>query len=206
MAVAPTSASATVAIRPPWWRRAWSVAWTWFKGNWIHVIETIGVGVAAYGLLHTAEQLTLTNRQIGLTNQQLEQAKSQLEQAKLSLRANTIFNIQRDGRDLIGSIAAEPNLFRFIYDLDNGASADADTRLKAEVKVGQLINFYSSMYNQFQAGAVDEKFWRTGLADMCFLLNKTYARSMWRGIIKSRPDRYQSGFLEEGQTCFPKEN
>jgi hypothetical protein len=164
----------------------------WLFENWIHLFEVIGVGAAVWGLFHTAHQLSLTN--------------DQLQQAKEALRANTIFSIQRDGRELIGSIAADPKLFRFVYDLDKGVSADDDLRLKAEIRVGQLINFYSSVYNQFQAGAVDEKFWKTSFGELCQLLKKTFPRSMWRQIVEQASDRYQKGFLEEGQTCLPKEN
>jgi hypothetical protein len=171
----------------------------WLFENWIHLVEVIGVGAAVWGLFHTAHQLSLTN-------DQLSQTKLQLQQAKESLRANTIFNIQRDGRELIGSIAADPKLFRFVFDLDKGASADDDIRFKAEIKVGQLINFYSSVYNQFEAGAVDEKFWKTSFGELCQLLKKTFPRSMWRQIVEQASDRYQRGFLEEGQTCLPKEN
>jgi len=167
--------------------RCWRGALRWLGANWIHVIETIGVGVAAYGLLHTAHQLELTNLQ--------------LEQAKVALRANTIFNVQKDGRELAGSLAADPKLFRFIYDVDKVA-ADDDLRLKARFKIGQLINFYASLYNQFEAGAIDEKFEKTGMADFCFLLAKsTFAQSMWRSI-QQRPMGYQSGFLAEGEKCL----
>jgi hypothetical protein len=165
--------------------------------EWIHLVEAIGVGLAAVGLWHTADQLKLTVDQI-------EQAKVQLEQAKLALRANTIFSIQRDGRELVGSIASDTHMLKLIYDDNNSEPVTDELRLRARIKVGQLINFYASMFNQYRAGAIDERFWRTGHADMCFLLNKTFVRSMWRAI-QEHPEGYQADFLAEGQTCFPNE-
>jgi hypothetical protein len=164
----------------------------WFKANWIHVVETVGVIAATIGLFHASHQLELTNLQ--------------LEQAKQALRATTIFNVQRDGRELAASIGADPKLFRFIYDLEkSGETSDDDLRLRARVKIGQLINFYASLYNQYKAGAIDEKFWVSGLADFCITLtSSTFARSMWRSD-QEHPERYQSGFLAEGQTCLPKD-
>lgn len=161
----------------------------WLKDNWLGLVQTVGVLAAAVGLF-------LTYRQLGAASEQIELAKN-------ALRANTIFAIQKDGRELIQSIAAEPKLYRFIFDLDKGATPDSELQVKATVKVGQLINYYASMYNQYQAGAVDAKFWKTGLVELCLLLNTPFGASMWREINKA-PERYQAGFIQEGNTCQQK--
>jgi hypothetical protein len=163
--------------------------WDWFKANWLGVVQTVGVIGAAWGLW--------------LTYSQLKSANAQLEQAKQALRANTIFAIQKDGRELIGTLSADTKLFRFIFDMDKGIAADQELRLKATVRLGQLINFYASIYNQYEAGAVDRKFWKTSLTELCLVLETPFGSSMWRDINKN-PDRYQSGFLAEGNTCLQK--
>jgi len=160
--------------------------WDWFKMNWLGLVQTAGVLGAAYGLCLTVNQLAT--------------ATAQLDQAKEALRANTIFAVQKDGRDLIGSIAADGKVFRLIFDLDKGAGADDETRLRATIRVGQLINYYASMYNQFKTGAIDQRFWKTGLAELCVVLKTPFGASMWRQINKE-PEGYQSGFLAEGNTC-----
>ena len=96
-------------------------------------------------------------------------ANEQIEQAENALRANTIFAIQKDGRELIQSISSDPKVYRFIFEFDKNFTADAETQLKARIRIGQLINFYASMWNQYQAGAVDARFWKTGLSELCFV-------------------------------------
>src|SRR5713226_8740743 len=94
--------------------------WDWFKANWLGVVQTVGVIGSACGLW--------------LTYSQLKSANAQLEQAKQALRANTIFAIQKDGRELIGTLSADTKLFRFIFDMDKGIAADQELRLKATVR------------------------------------------------------------------------
>ena len=161
----------------------------WLKDNWLGVVQTIGVVAAAIGLL-------LTYFQLGAANVQIEQAKN-------ALRANTIFAIQKDGRELIQSIASEPKVYRFIFDLDK-VPADQEVLLKASLRVGQLINYYASMYNQYEAGAVDTKFWKTGLSELCFVLETPFGASVWRQITSKAPDGYQPGFLKEGSKCHQR--
>ena len=158
----------------------------WWKDNWLGVVQTVGVLGAALGLF-------LTYLQLGAANVQIEQAKN-------ALRANTIFAIQKDGRELIQSIASEPKVYRFIFDLDK-TPADQELQLKASLRVGQLINYYASMYNQYEAGAVDARFWKTGLSELCTVLGTPFGASVWRQIANKAPDGYQPGFLKEGEKC-----
>jgi hypothetical protein len=161
----------------------------WWEQNWLSVVQTVGVLGAALGLL--------------LTYFQLGTANSQIEQAKNALRASTIFAIQKDGRELIQSIASEPKVYRLIFDLDKSI-ADPETKLKASVRIGQLINFYASIYNQYEAGAVDSKFWKTGLSELCQVLGTPLGAVVWREITSGRTELYQPTFLKEGGTCQQK--
>lgn len=162
----------------------------WLKANWLNLLQTLGILGAMVGLLLTYSQLSAANEQI--------------EQAKNALRANTIFAIQKDGRELIQSISAEPKVYRLIFEFDKSTGTDAETQLRARVRIGQLINFYASMFNQYQAGAVDARFWKTGLAELCGVLNTPVGSAAWREITSKGQDGYQSGFLKEGSTCIQK--
>lgn len=162
----------------------------WLKENWLGLIQAVGIVGAMVGLL--------------LTYRQLSAANDQIEQAKNSLRANTIFAIQKDGRELIQSISAEPKVYRFIFEFEKSTGVDAETQLKARVRIGQLINFYASMFNQYQAGAVDGRFWKTGLAELCAVLNTPVGGAAWREITSKGQEGYQAGFLKEGGTCTQK--
>jgi len=161
----------------------------WWQQNWLGVVQTVGVFGAAVGLL--------------LTYFQLAAASAQIEQAKNALRANTIFAIQKDGRELMQSIAAEPKVFRYIFDLDKSAP-DQELQLKATARLGQLINYYASMYNQYEAGAVDAKFWKTGLSELCGVLETPIGSAAWRQLLSKGASGYQAGFIKEGSTCQQK--
>ncbi|MDP2334810.1 MAG: hypothetical protein Q8M19_29375 [Reyranella sp.] len=163
---------------------------TWLKANWLNLFQTLGILGAMVGLF--------------LTYGQLSAANGQIEQAKNALRASTIFSIQKDGRELIQSISAEPKVYRLIFEFDKSADADAETQLKARVRIGQLINFYASMFNQYQAGAVDGRFWKTGLAELCVVLSTPVGSAAWREITSKGQEGYQPGFLKEGNTCIQK--
>ena len=109
----------------------------WWKQNWLGVVQTIGVLGAAIGLLMTYFQLGAANRQI--------------EQAQTALRANTIFTIQKDGRELFQTLTSDPKVFAYVFDLSKG-QADEELKLKARTRVGQLINYYASVYKKVWAG------------------------------------------------------
>ena len=161
----------------------------WWEQNWLGVVQTIGVLGAAIGLLMTYFQLVAANRQI--------------EQAQTALRANTIFTIQKDGRELFQSLTSDPKVYAYVFDLSKG-QADEELKSKARTRVGQLINYYASVYNQYKAEAVDEKFWKTGLYELCLVLATPLGRSVWQQITTKGAEGYQPGFLKEGEACQQK--
>jgi hypothetical protein len=105
---------------------------------------------------------------------------------------------------LIQSISSEPKVYRYIFEGDKNSAADAETQLKARIRIGQIINFYASMWNQYQAGAVDARFWKTGLSELCFVLGTPIGSATWHEITSKRQEGYQPGFLKEGSTCIQK--
>ena len=69
-----------------------------------------------------------------------------IQETKRSLRANTLYNIQKDGRELFASLIPD-GVYQYIYAYDRDKNYKLEVEEMGQLKVRQLVNFYASVYN-----------------------------------------------------------
>lgn len=143
-------------------------------------IQTIGVIAAVVGLLVTSCQLRDTRN---------------------ALRATTALQLQKDGRELFGSM--DPDSASYIYAYDGQKKYDPAVVQKAQIRVIQVLNYYASASRQHDYGTIDEDLWGSVVQEFCGTLTKYEVfRRFWMQAVQNKI--YRTNFIETGQKCLQK--
>lgn len=97
---------------------------------------------------------------IGLTIYQLSQTKSQLEAA-------VIFAIQDEARDLRDELGKDQDLHGFVVGTRNIDQISDATKLRGNMYIGKILQYYSSIILQRRAGVISDDYWPLLLEDLC---------------------------------------
>ena len=123
----------------------------------------------------------------------------QIRETRDALRATTALQLQKDGRDLIGS--TDPTVADYIYAYRPGKKYDPDTVAKAQLRMIQILNYYAAASRQHDIGTVDESLWHSFDRELCRIL---YPHSpfelLWEQAVNEKI--YSDNFLEAGQRCM----
>lgn len=127
---------------------------------------TLGsVLLAALALFVTAYQIALGRRQ---------------------LRARSIYEIQRDARAAALQLLADPDLAPRLF------GREVRSRDRALAGIGQLFNFYASVWQQHRMGVIDGRLWAPFRDEVETLLRLPLAREFW--ATKVGTQAYDGGF------------
>jgi hypothetical protein len=141
-------------------------------------VQTIGIIVAVVGLLITGCQLRDTRN---------------------ALRATTALQLQKDGRELFGSM--DPDAASFIYAHDNQKKYDPAVVQKAQIRVIQALNYYASASRQHDYETIDDDLWHSVVREFCGTLTKYEVfRNFWTQAVQNKI--YRANFIEVGQKCL----
>jgi hypothetical protein len=124
----------------------------------------------------------------------------QLKQANSSLEASTVYELQKDGRDLLKALRENKAVYEYI--LFSGKDSTPDEKIAADVDFGvtQLIQYFSSVINQRRSGAITDTYWPTFNREMCGLLTRPTVRKFWEARVQ--PGSYSEDFKEWGAKCL----
>lgn len=122
----------------------------------------------------------------------------QLVKTERTLRASNTYEIQRDARDLVDKINADPKFSAYI----KGAE-DPDYLTKFENNAWQMFNFYLSVYRQATAGGVTVDFTEAFKKDFCGFVKLTRVGDAWKSMEESGriSDAHKT---MEGEWCHAK--
>jgi len=152
-------------------------------------------------LLQFAQLLAAAAAAVGLllTWQQLGETRKAYEQSIATLQANTIYQIQKDGRELLSALTTDRETFRYIFQHNVSQTYAPDVKERADLRIALLLNFYASIVNQREAGAVGNSLWTSFRREFCVFLKNAPVKSLWDSRVSS--GAYNPAFVREGSTC-----
>lgn len=161
------------------------------------IATACAVLLALVGLLFAYHQLKASRDAI------LEAQKS-INVAVKSLEASTIYAIQKDGRELFKSLQKNPQLFNYIYNFREGESYDHDLISRADLKIAEAIQYFSSVFNQRRNAVIPDTYWDTFAQEICSFLQEKPVSRFW--LQKAIRGKYSKEFKEFGNSCLNSGN
>jgi hypothetical protein len=150
-------------------------------GAWwlVPLIQFFGFAVAAVGIF------------IGAKN---------LEGAKRSLESTTVYNIQKDSRELLVALKNDPSLWNYLTKHDQTAQYTSELLQKADGQITILIQFFSSVYNQRRNKVISDTFWDSLEGEIHGVLNLPPVKTFWQSKVIS--GQYNQDFKNFGNECI----
>jgi hypothetical protein len=126
-------------------------------------------------------------------------AWDQLRDTRNALRATTALQIQKDGRELFGSM--DPDTASYIYAFDAQKKYNPVVVQKAQIRVIQILNYYASASRQHDYRTIDNNLWRSIETEFCKALkNYDVFKQFWAQAVQKKI--YRANFIEVGQACL----
>ena len=163
-----------------------SPIWHWFRNNQppINAVSSI---FAALGVCVAAGSLWF--------------ASNQFSQTVKSLQASTVYNLQKDARELLTSIRKDdPEVYRYIIHNEKGAGQDEGALYQSAIpSLTLLIQYYSEVFNQRQIGSIPDQLWNSMSVEMCSFFQSPPVKRFWKERVTH--GRYDQEFKAFGQKC-----
>jgi hypothetical protein len=135
--------------------------WQWLATNQIQMGLVIGI----LGALLTLGGLLF--------------AGVQIKAGANALQASTLYQIQKDGRELRNEALRDTAYVSYVEDYDPARTYAQNTISHAERRVGIILQFYASIFNQRSFGTLNDLTWQVVHADLCAFVKREPVRSMW---------------------------
>ena len=126
-------------------------------------------------------------------------AGNQFRQARRSLEATTIYNIQKQSGDLLASIAGDRDVYNYIIHYDANADNTALYQ-RAQPAIERLVQFYSTVYNQWRMGVIADVFWRSISKEICAFFQDPPVKRWWNE--RGAKGRYNDDFKKFVGDCI----
>jgi hypothetical protein len=161
--------------------------------QWVHDNESAIIAIGSIGSLvcgiATLIGVIVAGCSLAQTNKQLE--------------ATTVYNIQKDGRELLQSIQSDGALSDYLFRYNSAQSYPPELKAKADRELAIIMQFYTSISNQKRNGIISESFWADFERDFCNFLRTPPAKQYWDQ--KVLPGAYDDYFKEVGQRCLGRQ-
>jgi hypothetical protein len=136
--------------------------WNWLANNQVQV----GLCIAILGALFTLSGLLFAGYQI--------------KTGAKALQASTLYQIQKDGRDLRKDALQDPDYVLYVEEYSSGGAYPPDVISKAERRVGIILQFYASIFNQWRFGTLNDATWQVVHSDLCGFVTRKPVQTMWQ--------------------------
>ena len=148
-----------------------------FFGDYKDVFTGIGYSSVAVGLIFTWVQVRA---------------------AKKRARANSSYQIHKDGREILSSIKDEG--INYITGAD---PASTQVKIEAERKIREILMYFAAVHHQWTFGNIDDEFFeRVILNEFCEFLRHDRVEDYWNNNIANVPELWGEEFIRMGQKCF----
>ena len=113
-----------------------------------------------------------------------------------------MYNIQKDGRELLNSLQKDVEVLNYIYRYDKNKQYDNDLLLRADLKITEIIQYFSSVFNQRKNKVITDLYWDTFVEEICRFIKKEPVSRFWKDkVIKGK---YSNEFKTFGNNCLKK--
>lgn len=148
------------------------------------VASTIGIIFAAIGLFAT---------------------RAQIEDSRKALEATTVYNIQKDAREMLKDLhQTPPEVSAYIAAEKLPENPAPDLVTKAEFKITEVIQFYSAVFNQHRDGVVTGKYWDTFAKEICKFVRLPVVSKFWQERVVH--GTYGDEFRRFGCECLERKS
>lgn len=153
-----------------------------FFSNYKDVFAGVGYSLIAVGLIFTWVQLRA---------------------AKKRARANTSYQIHKDGREIRNSI--EDEIVKVIESPLSSSEFLPENKEEATKAIREMLMFFSSVYHQYDFGNIDESEWKLLKEQLLKFLDKERVEEYWKKNITDNPSWHKGlrilgdDFLNEKQ-------
>lgn len=127
-------------------------------------------------------------------------AAVQIREARQSLEATTVYNLQKDAREIIANLKEDKEIFEYIINHEGNKEYSQDLRNRAEFQIAICIQFYSSVFNQHRNGVITDKYWPTFAGEICKFIRRPAVAAFWNA--KVMPGEYSEDFKSFGNNCL----
>lgn len=123
----------------------------------------------------------------------------QLHEASKQIEASTIYQIQKDGRELLGSLNKDSLIFNYIYRYKTGTKYNEVVLSRAERKIVELTQYFSSVFNQKRNGIISDRYWTTFNEEICHFFRIEPVSRFWED--KGKNGYYSDDFKTLIRNC-----
>ena len=125
----------------------------------------------------------------------------QIMQATNQLEANVLYNIKKDGRDLYKDLFYDnPDVWSQIFSENPPTLTDPTMQVKVSNAIGQIVQFYITVYGHVDAGYINERHLNPLIVDFCEFATRNTVRP-WTEIAVKDP-KYDEDFREALASCL----
>jgi len=133
---------------------------------------------------------------------QFQKTVDQVREAKKSLEATTVYQIQKDGRDLLKSLRDDKEVLYYIYHYKKDACYDLKVISRSELAITEIIQYFSSVFNQRRNGVISDAYWDTFSQEICSFVRQEPVSQFW--LEKVNKGTYSNEFKAFGNECLKK--
>jgi len=108
--------------------------------------------------------------------------------------ASLVYQIQRDGRDILKTASANAD---YVKCVDLGQECNEDELHRAYNGVRFVLQFYTSVNNQFHMGALEQNYWEAWKGEICSYLQLPSVAAYWSKFAA----RYSNSFQDTVESC-----
>jgi hypothetical protein len=124
----------------------------------------------------------------------------QIKAGANALQASTLYQIQKDGRELRNEALRDEAYVSYVEDFDPARTYPPNIISQAERRVGIILQFYASIFNQRSFGTLNEVTWRVVHSDLCAFVRREPVRTMWFDRLAQHT--FSPDFLQEVEDCM----
>ena len=110
----------------------------------------------------------------------------QIMKAKDQLEATRLYEIQKDGRDILRSISSDLKVANYIMHFDENRSYDPDTKMLGYFKIQEVLLFYLSVHKQIEKETLSEEAWNDLKQDFCGFAAKESVATYLKESVKNQ--------------------
>jgi hypothetical protein len=166
-------------------------------------LAALGSMVQIVGGLVAAGALVVAVCQFSIANRQLATATQQLQLARQALQSSTVWQAQREGRDLLGAIQASGSA-PCIFDPERWSAPGCITPeavRKRDAQLVRLVQFYASVYRQHDAFGPEA--WEAFRLEICQQLRENRPiQIFWQDTVQG--GAYAGEFKDLPKSCGVK--
>jgi hypothetical protein len=122
----------------------------------------------------------------------------QIKETKIQIRANTSYQIHKDGREIFKSIP--PDIIDIITNRYPNKEYAEDSIKIAESKINEILMYYASLFKQNEFGNIDKSSWEKISNEICNFMNFKMVKEYWVNRV-SGSRLWNQKFIDYGNSC-----